>query len=807
MDLIKNSDLIPVEQQARNACAHCGAQCGHDAVSLNEQRFCCSGCRQVYQLIHENGLESYYQLNESPGIRIKSQDESRYGFLDEEEVTNKFLRLRRGDVLHVVLRIPDIHCSSCVWLLENLHRFEEGIHDAKVNMMRKELQVKFDKSVIPFSKIGALLDRLGYLPELSLEERQSGITSRSDTRLLIQLGISGFCFGNIMLLSFPEYLGLEEELFATTFRYLILALTVPVMFIGARGYFQSAWEGLKRGFISIDVPLSIGISSLLGWSLYEIFWLDGAGYLDSLAGLVFFLLIGKWFQSKTWDSLRFDRQLLSYFPLAVQRKTEAGYESISVEKLETNDEIFIRNGEVVPCKSVLLSDRADIDYSFISGESDPVKVTKGQEIFAGGRQVGAAIELSVLETDTKERLTSMWEMNENPAKENWQPKGSGLVSASHDDRVTKYFTIAILVIAFGTLAFWLFHDAEEAAQTFAAVLIVACPCGLALTAPFAFGQITRGLGRKGLFLKGPESVSKIREIDHIVFDKTGTLTDVDSFDVEYEGREIAAEDLRALANLFSNSLHPLSQILLQHLGIPAPMTIEEYQEESGKGLTAKIGGKRYRIGSRSFVGGKSAAEKLQEVWIEMEGEVFGCYSIHKRFRAGLEELSGELGRSYDISIISGDNDADRDELSGIFPDGTEMRFHTSPNDKLEFVKALQSNGARVMMIGDGLNDAGALSQADCGVAVAENHNSFTPGSDAILQGKVFGRLASLLAATKNVNRVVYAGYAVSFTYNLCGLAFAVTGNLSPLVAAILMPLSSISVIIISTLGARLVTSN
>ena len=330
-------------------CYHCGEVCAGKNIQIGDKIFCCNGCKLVYELLKEKDLCAYYSLTQTPGSSPpESGIESKYGYLDDKTVKQQLISFSDGTISKITFKIPAIHCSSCIWLLENLYRVDAGIIESKVNYLRKELSLSFREEQTNLRKIVEVLTSIGYEPEISLATLQKEVQKSTDKELYLQIGVAGFAFGNIMLLSFPEYLATGETIdkqFLSFFGYLSIFLALPVLFYSSMGYFRSAYQSLKQKTVNMDVPISIGILTLFARSLAETFSVGGVAYLDSFAGLVFLLLIGKLFQKKTYDTLSFDRDYRSYFPLSVTRKTGDREESISLQKLKIGDRIVLTNKE------------------------------------------------------------------------------------------------------------------------------------------------------------------------------------------------------------------------------------------------------------------------------------------------------------------------------------------------------------------------------------------------------------------------------------------------------------------------------
>ncbi|WP_372640093.1 heavy metal translocating P-type ATPase [Ancylomarina sp.] len=786
--------MTKIAKDTKNeVCIHCGDDCGKHPVIWDGKPFCCSGCSTVFQLLNDNALCSYYNIESTPGIKIEEgKFKEKFAFLDDEEISSKLYEFSEDAIRKVSFYIPGIHCSSCIWLLEHLNVLNKAVLKSTVNFVKKEVTVTFDSNDLSLRQLAELLASIHYIPEITLDNLQEKKNQDANKKLLYKIGVAGFSFGNIMLLSLPEYVPGSEYLesnFKSFFGMMNFILVLPVLFYSGNDYLVSAYKGLKHKFINIDVPISLGIIALFIQSSFQIFTGAGAGYMDSLAGLIFFLLIGKWYQSKSYQALSFERDYRSYFPVAVSRIIDNEEQSTQINKLKKGDVILIRNQELIPADAILTKGEALIDYSFVTGESRSVLKSIGDHLFAGGKQVGGAIEMCIEKEVVQSRLTQLW--NQSEEKEIYFSKLNSLI-----DQISKYFTLSIIVI--GALAgfYWLLNDTSKAVFAFTSVLIVACPCALALSSPFALGNTMRMLGRLGIYLKGADIVEALSGVDTIVFDKTGTITQADAVSVKYAGVALSEPDLDAVKSLSRHSSHVLSTILYDHLKKSTSRKVHDFKEMISLGLSGLIEGRDVKIGSASFVLA-SKAENLSGstvVYVSIDGQVKGRFIMSNQYRTGLNELIESLSSNYDLHVLSGDNDAEKSNLAEIFPKNSSLLFNQSPKDKLEYIQALKSKGNKILMIGDGLNDAGALKVSDVGISIADDIYNFSPACDAILEASKFQDLKRFLSISKKGMWVVKLSFLLSFAYNILGLYFAVQGILSPIVAALLMPISSISVV-------------
>ena len=772
-------------------CFHCGLDIEKaDEIHFDTKVFCCNGCKTVYEIFSANDLSCYYDFEQSPGA-TPLDIAGKYDFLDNPTIVAKLLDFQEENTEIITLSIPHIHCSSCIWILENLQRLQTGINTSQVNFPEKKVRINYNPTLVTVKEIVYLLSSIGYEPYISLENYETG-KEKIDRSLTYKLGVAFFCFGNIMLLSFPEYFEVEEywlDQYRGFFRWLIFALSLPSFFYSASGYYVSAYKSIRSKMLNIDIPIALGIVVMFVRSTFDIIMDYGSGFFDSLCGLIFFMLLGKMFQIKTYSFLSFERDFKSYFPIAITRiNSDASEESIPVFDIQKGDRLLIRNQELIPVDGILISEKSEIDYSFVTGEAIPIVKQSGDKIFAGGKQIGKVIEMEVLHSVSQSYLTQLWSNDVFQKKVDQKHK-------TITDAISRYFTPILLLIAFAGWGYWIFFDANTAFNVFTAVLIVACPCALALTAPFTMGNVLRIMGKQKFYLKNALVIEQLAKVDTIVFDKTGTITTNKKSNISYQGIELSIEEQALIKSVLRASNHPLSRMLYDFLPETKREKVILFDEIPGKGIQAKVLDKQIQIGSASFVG-KIQEEGLQQtaVHIKIDEVYCGHYIFNNEYRTGLEDLFQLLNKKYEIKILSGDNEGERPTLEKLLPNGVELVFNQKPDEKLAFIKQLQEQGKNVMMVGDGLNDAGALAQSNVGISISENVNVFSPACDAILDASEFFKLNYFLNLSKDAIKTIKMSFGLSLLYNVVGLSFAITGNLLPLVAAIIMPLSTITIV-------------
>jgi Cu+-exporting ATPase len=786
----------------RPKCYHCGESCEHDPIFFDTREFCCQGCKLVYEILESNDLCEYYSLETNPGLTQKNSTASknRFDYLDDPAVERELVDFKNEHESHLTFYIPQIHCASCIWLLEKLYQINTAILASRVDFLKKKVQIKFNHSKLSLKELVQLLSVLGFEPKISLSDMDRKAKSPVDRKLLTKLAVAGFCFGNMMLFSLPEYFAevdLLEVGFKRLFDYLNVLLSLPIIFYSPSDYYRSAWNAVLQRKANMDVPIVLGIFAFFFYSLWEIFALGNAGYMDSLGGLLFFLLLGKLYQQKTFDTLEFDRDYKAYFPIAVTRVIQDREEVVPLVNLQVGDVVMVRDEELIPADAVLLSEQANIDYSFVTGESIPVPKQKGELIYAGGRQKGEAVLLLIQKIPSQSYLTDLWN-NEAFDKSNKR------LLEPLANRISGVFTWTVMAIAVTAFGFWIGKDVAVAFKAFTTVLIVACPCALSMSTPFTLGNTLRIFGKGKFYLKNATVVERLALADTVVFDKTGTLTDPANASIEYVGENLSEETRSVVKAMVERSTHPLSNRISLWLRKGEASSLEHVQEIKGHGIEAIYKNQTIRLGSKRFV--ESSLEVPlatgNYVFLSVEGIVLGYFHIQAGVRAEAAAVVKKLSESYEIHVLSGDQSHDQESLSRQLSSDIKFNFDQSPLDKLSYLKKLDGQGQNTVMVGDGLNDAGALQESQVGIAITDRVSHFSPASDAILDATSFGKIPSFLAFAKSSRTIIKISFGLSFLYNILGLSLAVQGLLSPVLCAVLMPLSSISVVVFTTLATN-----
>jgi Cu+-exporting ATPase len=789
-------------------CFHCGERI-ENTIFFDDKKFCCTGCKSVYQLLNNNDLCDYYSISDKPGQQLNQQaNYKQYDILEDAVTVSKLLNFKNASDSHVRLYIPYMHCSSCIYLLENMQRLNQNIVSSRVNFQKKEVEIIYHHQKIGLKEIAVILHSIGYPPYISLASETSESKPKNINRSQIyKIGIAGFAFGNIMMLSFPEYFHLSDfsgtNNFTSIFNVLSFLLSLPVLFYCSQEFFISAYASIKQRYLNIDAPIALAILITFLRSVYEITYGSKIGYFDSMTGIVFFMLIGRYFQNKTYDHISFERDYKSYFPLGVtvvEKNVDTVMEkTIPVSAIRTGMRIIIRQNELIPADAILFSGNAVVDYSFVTGEAEPVNKVLGEILYAGGRQKGSQIELEVVKEVSQSYLTSLWNKEEKVEQLDQETE---MVA-----KINKYFSYGLLAIALVAFAYWWPTDTQKAINAVTTILIVACPCALLLSATFTYGNVLQIMAKNKMYIKNAKAVERFAKADTIVFDKTGTITKSNAASIEWVGYTLNQTDQQLITSLTKESIHPLSKRITSHLAQTQRYSITNFKEHTGKGIEAEVNEKRIKVGSFDFVGGNTAAknDKGSKVYVSINNDVKGYFSFKNVYRQGVVNLFKDLqNKGYELHLLSGDNEDEKNYLGNFFTNSATLNFNQSPQQKLNYIENLTQKGKKVIMVGDGLNDAGALMKSYAGIAVTDDVNFFTPACSAILEGNKVSQLKQYLDYAKAGAWIIKGSFVLSLLYNVVGLSFALTGTLQPVIAAILMPVSTISIVLFTTVSSNII---
>ena len=811
-------------------CHHCHDRCTDEVITVGGYHFCCNGCLAVYNLISAHDLCDYYDIDQTrsrASLRIGQVETAHYAVLDESEVAKGLGLISRGEEASIRLVCPAITCASCLFLLNNLSKFNPAILSSRADFADKAVTIWFRPDGIQLSEVAGVLAKLGYPPLLQPPTAQGqGQTERTASRALLKrLGLAGFCASNIMMLSFPAYLGLDQQLIQQlqpVFTLLSVLLALLVVGYSAWPYYSKTWLNMRHGQLSVDFPIALAITTLLFRSLAEVGFQTGTGYFDSLSGLIFLLLIGQWMQTRYYEGLSFGHQLDQFLPFTCQVVSGQDDDSTPttrlVSTLKGGELVLVRTGETLPADLKVVSAKgAMIDNAYITGESEAVLVQEGEEVWAGAKLISGSLVGLVEKLPQQSYLAQLWK------RANQSADGKS-VSTPLANAFVRWFVITTLGIALLAASYWLSSDTGLAINAFTAVLMVACPCALTLAMPFASGQAVSLLAAKGLYLKSGQVFERLAQLNQIVFDKTGTLTDVGQTDgISWYNQAGQKSDVpalvRSLISLASTAnSHPALLAACKYLRCcsqgqdPAALKqlrLLHIQQLLGQGIVVSTDHGLFRIGGMEFCGGAwhgqlETPADGSVVVVAQEETILGYFLVRQPLRSGMLRMMKQLASTFALSVSTGDSAAGASVLGPIqrMIPSLSVRFNQKPEDKWIYIKGLIEAGNAVLMVGDGLNDGPAMRTATIALAVTQGGHQFNPAADALVSDKALVNLPSYLTFAKSTLRMVTVSFWLSLVYNAIGLSLAVSGHLSPMVAAFFMPLSSLSVVALAVILTR-----
>ncbi len=795
---------------APDACDHCGLPVPaglYDAEA--EHQFCCAGCRAVFDTIRGFGLERFYALKEEDDTKLQANPRGG-GFetFDHEAFLERHVDRLPGGLCGIDLQLEGLHCAACIWLLEHTPKILDGVVEVRVDFGRKRARVVWDPSRVLLSRIAETLDSLGYTPRPYVGSPLDEIRRKESRRLLVRMAVAGALAANVMLMSFALFAGMFDRMeaeYRELFRWSGLGLTFLAVIWPGRTFFAGARASIRTGVMHMDLPVALALTAGTAWGAVNTVRGIGETYFESLTAVIFLLLVGRYVMQRQQHAAHDAVALLYGLTPGVAHRVlpGGGLEDIPVEALESGDQVEVRPGESIPGDGEVREGKSSLDLSLLSGESEPVNVAPGDRVFAGTTNLGSPVRVSVDSTGAETRVGRLMSLVESFARD--RPRVVRLA-----DRVAHRFVLVVLSIAAATLLGWWWVDPDAAVENAIALLIVTCPCALGLATPLALVAAIGRAARKGILIKGGEAIETLARHGRLLLDKTGTLTEGRTELVELHGER---ETLRFAAALELGVAHPIARAFVEagreHGG--APVVCSEIRYAPGEGVEGRCDGREVRIGSAGFTapGGLSPqaagweraviASGLSPVCITVDGEVVSIAGIGDPLRADAgAALEALRERGFDLGMISGDDPRVARAIGrtlGLDEDAVHGRV--APEDKARHVQALRRDEGSLIMVGDGVNDTAALSAADVGVAVQGGAEASLSAADVYLSRPGLAPLVELIDGSRRAMGVVRRNMAASLAYNLVTGGLAVAGLINPLIAAVLMPISSLTVVTLS----------
>ncbi len=801
-----------------STCFHCGLPVPENSpftviIDHKPREMCCAGCQAVAQAIVDSGLDNFYRFrteNAPTGRELVPEFLQQTTVYDNPHIQQRFVRNETEFECEAALILEGITCAACVWLNERHLRGLKGVLSVQVNYATHRARIRWDKREIQLSRILQAVSEIGYLAHPYDPQRQQALLDQERKQHLRRIGLAGVLGMQIMMFSLAIYAGdwstgIDPE-FRHLFNWINLILTIPILLYSAQPFFKSAVRDLKHKQAGMDVPVAVGIGLAFLGSVWTTFsGTESHVYYDSIAMFTFFLLTGRYFELIARQrSAHAAESLVQMVPTMATRLDHSDNgewleTQVLVADLQPQDIVLIRPGESIPADGQVIAGCSSIDESLLTGESYPVTRQLGQSVIAGTVNIDNPLQIQVEKIGQDTVLSHILRLLERAQSE--KPALTQLA-----DRVASWFVLAVLLLAVGVSAFWWLHGNPEWFDIALAVLVVTCPCALSLATPTAMTTATSTLTRAGLLITRGNALETLAQANHFIFDKTGTLTAgrLQVAKVHCLGEQSEAECLNYAAALERQSEHPIARAIITAAS-NVNLSAEAVQNTTGSGLQGTIQGQIWWLGTPSFINEQtqlnvSAAEKLQRngdtvVVLATQQQLYAAIVLVDEVREGAAELvSALLQQGHRVSLLTGDHLAAAQRLAqavGIQAVHADLK----PDDKLAFVQARQKVGDVVVMVGDGVNDAPVLAQAQVSVAMGGGTQVARASADMILLSEQLSLLITGIKTAQRTLNIIRQNMAWAIGYNILALPAAALGFIAPWMAAIGMSFSSLLVVL------------
>lgn len=774
------------------ACSHCNETVITPYRNDSGEVFCCQGCQSVYNILQHSNLEQFYEIQKQTGDYtkpVKDLEQGSFDYLASEEYLQKYGSLEKDGTWSMSFYLKGVHCLACLWLIERLPELVSEVSEARLNLGKSLVTVKLKEGQKSFSEAARCLNRLGYPPfPVSNQDEIENIRKKEERGLILKIGVAAFSMMNIMLYTGSVYAGASGS-YLLGFGYLSLFLSLPVVFYSALPFYQSAYAALRTKQINIDVPLSVAIITGFFISTYFVFKGSEHFYFDSIATLTFLILLSRLVLKKAQQISLNKNDLLSIFQRGTYlRKQGQDWIEVLSESLKAGEVIKVKPLQTIPCDGKLLSSRAKINMSSLTGESQPVVHIKSNNVFMGTTNMNEDIEIEVLSTG---RDTRMGKLLVEIERENYSKSRYSFLT----DKISKYFFAGVLVLAavtFGTTYFQ--FGLEKALENSLALIIVTCPCALGLATPLTFSRVMELAQSKGIIFKNEESIENLNEIENVFFDKTGTLT-TGNFQVihhTYLGSDHIdyPRAINLLYALESKSQHPIAKSIVNWCSTQNNnlefIILDLYEEILGKGVKGLLNNRTYEVYS---VDDDSDTSKIV---LSEDGNPVLVLNLKDALRKESKKLIKTLKKNnFATFILSGDRQHIVNEVSaelGIESD--HFKAELTPENKASIISQYPNS----LFVGDGANDSLAFNKAKASIATHGSVEMSLRVADIFLSEDNVGLVAEAIKLSKLSIQIVKRNLGFSLVYNISGALLAAIGAIGPLEAAVLMPLSSLTVL-------------
>lgn len=794
-------------------CFHCGLDVPPTAAVIadlgdKQRQFCCHGCLSVCETIFSAGLQSFYQKTPSgetlaPPPDIPAELEA----YDLPEVQEEYVT-SNGSQRTMHLLVEGIHCAACVWLIEQALQKQAGVQAADVNLTGKRLRLRWDQSQIKLSQLIHLLAQIGYSAVPFDPETAEGALARRHQDLIYRMAFAGFCMMNIMWVSIALYAGAADDEFRNWFHWIGMALATPTLLYSGYPFLRNAVIGLRHWHLTMDLPIAIGATATYSYSVYITLTgsTQGEVFFDTVVNFIFVILIGRYLQAiSSRNALSATRRLLELQPKLATLVSEQGQSIVPIRMVKNGDILLVKPGEKVPVDGQVISGDSAVDESMLSGESRPVVKKTGDQVVAGSVNGEGAFQVraeAVLRNTALARILQLMD----------EAQASKAPIQSLADRIVPWFVLITLMLATVTFIYWVQQDFEIALLAAASVLVVTCPCAFGMATPMSIAVASGAGAQRGILVKQGAALEALSSVDHVVFDKTGTLTNGDlqlSLIKPVDGHDEQLLLELAVA-VEQGSEHAIARAILRHSEERQikPAVASKFKAFPGRGVSAVVAGQAVQVGTLDWlqqtgltIGSdwQQQAERAEQqgiscVLVTRSNEIMGLLGFSDYLREDAQQtVSDLLAQGIKVTVLSGDRRAVVTAVTAKLGN-VDRLAEVLPEDKQKCIRDLQQNGAKVAMVGDGINDSPALIQADVGIALAAGTDVSIESADIVLLNNQLSQVAEARQLAARTLRTIKQNIVLSISYNVIMVPLAMMALVSPLLAAVTMPISSLLVI-------------
>ncbi len=793
-------------------CFHCGDRIGPGALVLGEldgrtRAFCCHGCRLVAETIEGAGLNNFYRQRAAPAPKPDAEDLAAYSATyDHPAVENRYVRDLEGDDKEVFLLLQGVNCAACVWLIEQYVARLPGVRSADVNYTTRQARVRWDGKALRLGRLLAHIAGLGYRPVPTLPGAERELLEAEKKGLLRRLGVAAALGMQVMILAVALYTGQWwgiEPQFAAFFRWTSLVLTLPVLVYAGQPFFVGAARDLRLWRLTMDVPISLGLGAAFAASVWATVT-GGDVYFDTVVMFVFFLLVARYVElvarTRASDAVHSGQALIPDRAYRVQ--AGGGGAPVPVVTLEPGDTILVRSGEVVPADGVIIQGSSSLDESLLTGESTPVTRETGSRVVAGSMNLEQPLTVRVTATGANTVVSGIRRLLN-------EAQFAKPMMMRQVDRVARWFVGGVLIVAVAVAAVWLSVDPDRALAATIAVLIVSCPCALALATPAVTAAAVGAALKRGVLVVNSRAFETLTRTTRYFFDKTGTLTRgrFDLVSVDQRADLSARECLRIAAALEQYAHHPLAAAFAERVDSRLP-TVDAPEVVTGRGVSGTIDGHRYAIGKPEFAnpggtvpGAGNPDDGGTVVVLARESEPVAVFGFRDRPRPGAREILEDLKRrGNDVHMLTGDRRAVAEHIGRLLGIAA-IHAGLTPQQKLARVQHANRAGEVTVMVGDGVNDAPVIGGAHVSLALGNQVDLASTAADIVVLNQDLGAIEYLLGLSTRVVRIMRQNFAWAISYNAIAIPAAALSMVPPWLAAIGMSASSL-VVVLNALRAR-----